>query len=70
MATRFQADRDLIIFDREQGSSLDPSAEPGTYLTCKAGFDLTKALDSQGKGFAKVPYPPVDLAKFLPEDIE
>ncbi|MFH1446605.1 MAG: UbiD family decarboxylase, partial [Chloroflexota bacterium] len=56
MATRFQADQDLIIFDREQGSSLDPSAEPDTYLTCKAGFDLTKALDTQGKGFDKVPY--------------
>jgi len=29
MATRFQADVDLLIKDQESGSSLDPSAEPG-----------------------------------------
>ena len=33
MATRFQADRDLIMLGRERGSSLDPSAEPDTYET-------------------------------------
>ena len=44
MATRFQGDRDMIVLDREPGSSLDPSAEPGTKLTTKIGFDLTKPL--------------------------
>jgi len=65
MATRFQADRDMRVLPREPGSSLDPSAEPGTHATCRAGFDLTKPLATKGKGFEKVPYPPVDLQKFL-----
>lgn len=65
MATRFQADRDLVMLGRERGSSLDPSAQPGTYETCKVGFDLTAPLDSGGKSFAKVPFSQVDLEKFL-----
>jgi 2,5-furandicarboxylate decarboxylase 1 len=40
MATRFQADKNMITF-REKGSSLDPSSEMETQMTCKAGFDLT-----------------------------
>ena len=65
MATRFQADRDLVMLGRERGSSLDPSAEPGTYETCKVGFDLTAPLDTAGKHFAKVPFPQVDLERYL-----
>lgn len=65
MATRFQADRDLVMLGRERGSSLDPSAEPGTYETCKVGFDLTAPLDQRGKGFAKVPFLQVDLERYL-----
>ena len=65
MATRFQVDQDLYTFPREPGSSLDPSAEAGTHATCRAGFDLTKPLATSGKGFDKVPYPPVNLNDFL-----
>jgi len=65
MATRFQADRDLIMLGRERGSSLDPSADPGTYQTCKVGFDLTAPLQSAGKTFARVTFPAVDLSSFL-----
>jgi len=65
MATRFQADEDLLIKDREPGSSLDPSAEPGTKMTTKCGFDCTKVLDTKGKGFEKARFPEVDLKKFL-----
>jgi 2,5-furandicarboxylate decarboxylase 1 len=67
LATRFQADRDLVILPRQPGSSLDPSAEPGTYLTSKLGFDLTRPLETQGKTFSRAPFPQVDLARFLPE---
>jgi UbiD family decarboxylase len=67
MATRFQADRDLVMLGRERGSSLDPSAEPVTYQTCKVGFDLTAPLGTTGKAFAKVPFPQVDLGKYLHE---
>ncbi|MDR3572520.1 MAG: UbiD family decarboxylase [Anaerolineaceae bacterium] len=67
MATRFQADRDMIVLDKEQGSSLDPSSEAGTYLTTKAGFDLTKPLATAGKSFDKAPFPDIDLARFMRE---
>ncbi len=67
MATRFQADRDLIIMPREPGSSLDPSAEVGTHLTTKAGFDLTKPLATGGKSFTKANFPDIDLARILQE---
>ncbi len=65
MATRFQADRDLVWLGRERGSSLDPSAAPGTYETCKVGFDLTAPLVTEGKHFDKVPFPEVDLSDYL-----
>jgi 2,5-furandicarboxylate decarboxylase 1 len=65
MATRFQADRDLLVMDKEPGSSLDPSAEPGSKLTTKVGFDLTKPLSARGKNYEKAPYPIIDLEQFL-----
>jgi 2,5-furandicarboxylate decarboxylase 1 len=65
MATRFQGDRGIVIKDKAPGSSLDPSSEPGTYLTTRIGFDLTKPLATQGKSFNKAPFPDVDLKKFL-----
>ena len=65
MATRFQGDADLVIIGRERGSSLDPSAEAGTHLTTKVGFDLTKPLETKGKAFEKAAFPDIDLKKFL-----
>jgi UbiD family decarboxylase len=65
MATRFQGNADLVIKEKEQGSSLDPSAEAGTHLTTKLGFDLTKPLTSTGKAFDWVAFPEVDLDRFL-----
>ncbi|MVW61832.1 UbiD family decarboxylase [Massilia sp. NEAU-DD11] len=40
LATRFQADRDLVVQDRMRAMPLDPSLA-GTHHTAKAGFDLT-----------------------------
>jgi 2,5-furandicarboxylate decarboxylase 1 len=65
MATRFQADKDLVIKTRAPGSSLDPSAETPANLTTRAGFDLTKPLVPHGKSFDKVSFPDVDLAQYL-----
>lgn len=65
MATRFQGHVDMVVKDREPGSSLDPSAEPGTKLTTKIGFDLTKPLAGKGKTFDKAPFPEVDLGRFI-----
>jgi UbiD family decarboxylase len=67
MATRFQADVDLLIKDREPGSSLDPSAESGSKLTTKCGFDCTKILEAKGKSYEKAEFPDVDLKDFLGE---
>jgi UbiD family decarboxylase len=65
LATRFQGDVDMIIKDKERGSSLDPSAALGTHLTTKIGFDLTKPLGEARKHFEKVPYPQVDASRFV-----
>jgi UbiD family decarboxylase len=67
MATRFQGDVDMIVKDKERGSSLDPSSEPGTHLTTKIGFDLTHPLKAEGKTYAKASFPKVDLSHFIRE---
>ncbi|MBU0662649.1 MAG: UbiD family decarboxylase [Candidatus Diapherotrites archaeon] len=64
MSTRFQADKDFVMKPGEKGSSIDPSADPNTRATCKAGFDLTKPLEAKGKNFSKVPVPEVDASKY------
>jgi UbiD family decarboxylase len=65
MATRFQGSVDLVIKENELGSSLDPSAEAGSHLTTKVGFDLTKPLKAEGKSFEKAAYPQVELGRFV-----
>jgi len=65
MATRFQADRDLVMLGRERGSSLDPSADPETCETCKVGFDLTAPLQTQGKHYQKVPFPTINPSDYF-----
>jgi UbiD family decarboxylase len=58
MATRFQADKNMIT-SREKGSSLDPSSDMDTQMTCKAGFDLT--IPEGGKKEFKRPTLPMKL---------
>ena len=65
MATRFQGDVGMIAKDKEPGSSLDPSAEPGTKMTTKIGFDLTKPLVVKGKSFDIAEFPKVDTSKYF-----
>ena len=65
MATRFQGDMRMVVKDKEAGSSLDPSAEPGTKLTTKIGFDLTKPLLVKGKSFEIADFPKVNLDKYF-----
>jgi 2,5-furandicarboxylate decarboxylase 1 len=65
MATRFQGDRDLVVLDPAPGSSLDPSAEAGTHVTTRLGFDLTAPLKTAGKSFKKAEFPRVDLDGFI-----
>src|SRR5262249_23281753 len=49
LATRFQADRDLVLLTGMNGSPLDPSA-PERNVTAKAGFDCTQLV---GRPFAE-----------------
>jgi UbiD family decarboxylase len=65
MATRFQGDRDLVVIAPAPGSSLDPSAEPGSHATARVGFDLTKPFKARGKSFNRAPFPTVELNRFL-----
>lgn len=77
IATRFQADRDLMVFLDQPSSSLDPSAKlvPGQKArSAKMGLDATIPwTDASGRplsaeersGFSQVRYEPVDLADYL-----
>ncbi len=64
MATRFQADKDFVMKDKEKGSSLDPSADPENNFTTKCGFDLTKPLVAKGKNFEKAEFPKAELKDY------
>lgn len=59
VATRVQADRDLMVVPRVRGSSLDPSAERG--LTAKAGIDATVPVENRGR-HTRVAITPSDQA--------
>jgi 2,5-furandicarboxylate decarboxylase 1 len=67
IATRFQADRDLVILSDQPGSSLDPSAVHAPRQkarTAKMGLDATAPLGESRKGYDKVRYGAVDLGQF------
>ena len=57
MATRFQADHDLLILKNVRGSSLDPSSDQKRLKTAKLGIDATKSMSKRKEGFeiAKIP---------------
>ena len=66
VATRFQADRDLVIVPHSQGSKLDPSTRNG--VGAKMGLDATKPLDADAMRFKRIRVPgeeSVDLAKAI-----
>ena len=53
LASRFQADRDLVLFQGMAGMPMDTSLDGGT-MGAKAGFDLTLPLGSRHKLTMKV----------------
>ena len=57
VATRFQADEDLLVIKNVRGSTLDSSADQETGLTTKMGIDATKPLMKPKELFerAKIP---------------
>lgn len=64
IATRFQASKDLVIKENEKGSSLDPSADPNSYITTKMGLDATAPLDKKEQ-FRKEKYSKTELREFF-----
>jgi len=65
IATRFQADEDLVVVRNVRGSSLDPSADQATGLTTKLGIDATAPLDRDRKAFQKAGIPISERVKAL-----
>lgn len=63
MATRFQADKDLIIVKNVRGSSLDPSSNQQKLRTAKMGINATKSLLKNSDGFKIAKIPKIDKIK-------
>jgi 2,5-furandicarboxylate decarboxylase 1 len=66
VATRFQADRDLVIVPESQGSKLDPSNHDG--VGAKMGLDATKPLAAPEMAFKRIHVPgeeAIDVAEIL-----
>ena len=63
MATRFQADKDLIIIKNVRGSSLDPSSDQKNLKTAKIGIDATRSLLKRPEGFELAKIPKIDKIK-------
>ena len=57
IATRFQADEDLVIVRGARGSTLDPSADQQEATTTKVGLDATIPLGRDRKAFLKAEIP-------------
>lgn len=55
VATRFQADRDLVVVHGSQGSKLDPSTNGG--VGSKMGLDATVPLDAPPGKFTRIRVP-------------
>ena len=55
VATRFQADQDLLVVANSQGSRLDPSTRDG--VGAKMGLDATKPLEATGLKFTRIRVP-------------
>jgi 2,5-furandicarboxylate decarboxylase 1 len=58
IATRFQANEDLVIIPQARGSTLDPSADQETGLTTKVGVDATRPLNKPREKFELARIPP------------
>lgn len=69
IATRFQADRDLLVVSGAQGSKLDPSSDGG--ISAKMGLDATKPIEAEPMVFKRIHVhglEDVDLARALQSD--
>src|SRR5215469_7967781 len=71
LATRFQADRDVMLVLGAQGSRLDPSAVEG--ISAKLGFDCTMPLGAEPDRYEVIRIPgadAVDVADYVDPEAE
>jgi 2,5-furandicarboxylate decarboxylase 1 len=69
VATRFQADRDLVVVSGAQGSRLDPSSREG--ISAKMGIDATKPVEADVMKFKRIHVKgleELDLTSMLEQD--
>ena len=69
IATRFQADRDMVVVAGAQGSKLDPSTQDG--ISAKLGLDATAPLSDDPLAFRRIHVKgeeEVDLSEALVKD--
>jgi UbiD family decarboxylase len=57
IATRFQADEDLLLIKNARGSTLDSSADQETGMTTKVGVDATRPFGKPKEKFEKAKIP-------------
>jgi len=57
IATRFQADKGLVVIPNARGSSLDPSADQQNGTTTKVGVDATRTFSKPVEKFMKAKIP-------------
>lgn len=72
MATRFQADKDLVKVEGTLGSKLDPSTDDNG-ICAKLGFDLTVPLDAPEMKYVRIRVPgqdDIDLAAVEDEEAD
>ncbi|MBN1786380.1 MAG: UbiD family decarboxylase [Candidatus Methanofastidiosa archaeon] len=67
VATRFQADKDLVVLERQPGSSLDPSSDHSgkKTMTAKTGFDATMPSDVDPSNYEIVRYKKLGLDGYI-----
>jgi UbiD family decarboxylase len=65
IATRFQANEDLVIIGNVRGSTLDSSANQETGLTTKMGFDATRPFSKPKEKFERAKIPADKRAEML-----
>lgn len=69
LATRFQAERDLVVVHGAEGSKLDPSSDAG--VSSKMGFDCTVPLDAEPSGYLRIRIPgyeKIDVDEYVSPD--
>jgi 2,5-furandicarboxylate decarboxylase 1 len=67
LATRYQAEKDLVIKEKQPGSSLDPSSDHSgkKTLTTKTGMDATIPAEVDPKKYVRVKYQQLDVDQYL-----